>query len=423
MHLKDFHIDQGTCMRCSSCKFTEFYHAKRGETLYGCPSIHKYNFHAYSGSGKLHVGFSINEEHTKLDEAAADVAYKCTLCGSCDFACKTFFKYIDVGENIEALRIACVDEGYGLPEHAEMIKSMKSKGNTLKKSKASRIKWTENAKIKTLDGGETGKVMFHSGCMYGYDKKLTKRLTGLVNVLSDAGVDLITAGTDETCCGGKAIQLGYIDAGKAAAKALMAKLEKSGAKKIVTPCAHCYSAFKYYYPKHGIDLGVEVLHTSELLCRLVESGDLVLNALKPINVTYHDPCNLGRRSEPPKPEFKGDKKLRPMELTRTGELGIYDEPRNIIKAIPDVNLVEMDRIREYAYCCGAGAGVEEANPDLKEFAGRERIKEAAFTGTSTIVTACPWCEESLKSAARQEGIDLKVIDLTDLVIKSAGGDA
>jgi heterodisulfide reductase subunit D len=422
MSLKDYQIDQATCNRCSTCKWVPYYRVNRAETLYGCPSISKYKFHAYSGSGKLHVGFSINEGHTKLDMAAADIAYKCTLCGACDFACKTYYKYIDVAENIEELRIASVKGGFTLPAHLEMITSMKKNGNTLKKPKSSRNDWSSVAAIKTLAKGEKGRVMFHAGCKYSYDAGLQEKLQGTVKVLGNAGVDLVTAGTQEACCGGKALQLGYIDAGTAAAKALKKNLEKSGAKTILTSCAHCYSAFKYYYPRHGVDLGVEVLHTTELFSRLVERGDLDLNTSIPMKVTYHDPCNLGRRSEPYKGKYEGNKRERPMELTRTGEQGVYSEPRKLLEAIPGIKLIEMDRTKAWSYCCGAGAGVEEANPGLKDFAASERIMEAEFTETEAVVTACPWCEESLRSAAEKKGSKLKVMDIADLLIQSAGGE-
>jgi Fe-S oxidoreductase len=421
MSLRDYHVDQGECIRCSTCKWIPYYRLKREETLYSCPSISKYKFHAYSGSGKLHVGFSINEEHTKLDQAAADIAYKCTLCGACDFGCKTYFKYIDVADNIEELRIACVEGGFALPEHKEMVASMNDNGNSLNKAKTEKVDWSKNASIKRLADGQTGRVMLHAGCMYSYDPSLQIRLQDTANVLSNAGVDLITVGIDEACCGGKALQLGFIDTGVKAANALKSNLKNAGAKKLVTSCAHCYSAFKYYYPKHGVDLGVEVLHTTELLSRLADSGNIEFKAPIPMKITYHDPCNLGRRSEPYKGKFEGNKRTRPMELTRTGEQGVYNEPRKLLEAIPEIELVEMDRIKAWSYCCGAGAGVEEANPELMEFAGAERIKEAGFTDTEAVVTTCPWCEESLRKAAAKDGSPTKVMDLTELVIKSADG--
>lgn len=417
-HIKDFYIDQETCMRCSCCKFTDPYAPTRSETLYSCPSIHKYNFHAFSGGGKYSVAFSINEGHTDINETTADIAYKCTLCGACDTICKSNFKYMDPMDNILALRMDCVEAGQTLKPHEEMIASLKENGNMLCADRAGRIAWEDKTPVKQLVKKETGKYFFHAGCLYGYDESLQERLVGMVNLLCEAGVDLITAGVSETCCGSKALQLGFIEEGKAAARALKTKLEKAEAKVLVTPCAHCYSAFKYYYPKFGIDLGVEIMHVTEVFDSLIADGAIKPGATEVGTVTYHDPCNLGRKSEPPKPDFDGDKRERPMALTRTGELGIFDEPRNVITAIPGVELVEMERKRQYSYCCGNGAGVAEANPDLVEFAGKQRIQEAGFTGADTLVTACPWCERSLRDAAEKEGMDLQVMDVADLVIKS-----
>ena len=127
---------------------------------------------------------------------------------------------------------------------------------------------------------------------------------------------------------------------------------------------------------------------------------------------YQDPCNLGRRSEPFKDNYYGqNKRRRPMELVRTGDLGEYQAPRDILAAIPGVELIEMNRIKGWAYCCGNGAGVAEVNPDLLEATSKERMAEAARTGAEVLVTACPMCEYALGKAS-----DMKVVDIVDLVL-------
>ena len=422
MALQDYKADCEGCTRCSVCKWIPFFQVKRGDVQQICPSISKYNFHAYSGGGKLNVAYSIIDRGTKVDKTVAEVAYRCNLCGACDYTCKVYRKDLEPCEVIEELRLACVREGQGLPEHRQIIASLQQNGNSIGKSAAERLEWTEGLNIKTVQSGAQGDAFFYAGCKTSFDTALAKRLRNTVRLLQQGGLDVITAGSAEQCCGSKALQLGYIKEGTEAAQSLLAQVRKAGAKKLITSCAHCYSAFKYYYPRFGITTGVEVLHVTECLSSMLEAGKLTLNNSTPLHVTYHDPCNLGRRSEPFIGLYPGSKKARPATQVRTGAKGVYEPPRKLLTAIQGVTLTEMDRTKGYSWCCGAGAGVPEAYPELTEFAGGERVKEAGYTGAQAIVTACPWCEESLKAAVRKEGRNnLQVLDLAELVAQCAGG--
>ena len=137
-------------------------------------------------------------------------------------------------------------------------------------------------------------------------------------------------------------------------------------------------------------------------------------------VTYHDPCHLGRKGEPFTQEWQGDKLERPMSLKRSGRKGIYEPPRNVIRAIPGMTLTEMERIREYSWCCGLGGGVMEAFPSFGSWTAQERIEEALATGAEALVTSCPWCVRSFKDAVAESKADIGVYDLTELILKSAG---
>jgi Fe-S oxidoreductase len=165
------------------------------------------------------------------------------------------------------------------------------------------------------------------------------------------------------------------------------------------------------------------MHTTEYLEMLINEGKIKLT--KPINkqVTWHDPCHLGRRGEPYK-HWEGKRIAYgltepPRELNR-GVNGIYDAPRNILKAIPGLKLIEMERIREYAWCCGSGGGAKSAYPDFALSTAKERIEEASCTGAGTIVTACPWCEANLNDGIDATESKMKVEDILDLVIESMG---
>jgi Fe-S oxidoreductase len=207
------------------------------------------------------------------------------------------------------------------------------------------------------------------------------------------------------------------------AKQHLELFRKSGAGILVTSCSDCYHAFKVLYDKCGINLGLEVLHTTEYFDRLIKAGKLNPTNKVMAKVTYHDPCHLGRLGEPyihwEGKEIPGHIRLfDPPKEYRRGTHGVYEPPRDVLKSIRGLELVEMDRIKEYAWCCGAGGGVKETNPEFALWTARERIAEAESTGAEAIVTACPGCEQNLNDAAREIGSRLKVYDLVELLEKA-----
>jgi len=419
MTLDDYRLDMMGCSRCSMCKWVPLNQVKSWRYARSCPSISKYNFHAYSGSGKMNVALSLLDGRIELDETVADIAYKCTLCGACDVSCKVYRDDIELCEVIEELRELCVTEGLLIPEHMIMIDSMKKEDNVFGEPKSERGNWAEGLGLKDVNS-ESADVLFHAGCRFSYDEDLRGKVRGSVRLLLDAGADIGIAGKEESCCGGRAYEVGYRGEMDNYADDVVARVKASGATVLVTPCSDCYSTFKYFYPRAGHELGVEVLHITEYIARLVNDRRIALSHDVPLHVTYHDPCHLGRRGEPYLGKWEGDKLLRPLSRKRAGRNGIFDQPRDILKAIPGLKLSEMERVREYSWCCGAGGGVLEAHPDLALWSATERIREAGATGAEAIVTACPWCERSFIDAISEMGEEMAVYDLTELVTMSAG---
>ncbi|MCX7912151.1 MAG: heterodisulfide reductase-related iron-sulfur binding cluster, partial [Dehalococcoidales bacterium] len=146
---------------------------------------------------------------------------------------------------------------------------------------------------------------------------------------------------------------------------------------------------------------------------------------KPVNmvVTYHDPCYLARQGEKyihwnGKEIVKDIIYREPPKEYRRGTEGIYEPPRDVLKSIPGLRLVEMDRIKEYSWCCGAGGGVRESNPEFAMWTALQRIDEAEDTGAAAIATACPWCELMLGEAIQKKGSHLRVYDIVELVEKA-----
>ncbi len=414
MALMDYKKDQFYCNRCSNCKFIPSYRIQAGssDTINICPAMTKYNFHAFSGSGKLEIGYSINDGHSELSETTKNVAYKCTMCGACDYHCKVFRKDIDVIENIEELRKECVNAGLVYPEHQAIADSILSDNNQLVKPAEKRIDFAAGIPVKRVDQGEKGTVYFYAGDVNGFIPSYAEKTGRLLKLLAQKELDIVVSGAAEPTAADKAFDLGFTAVGVKAAKKLAEEVEKSGAEILVTMDAHAYMAFRFHYPRNGVNLNVKVLHITQFLAQLIKDGILTADKTADLHVTYQDPCNLGRRSEPFKDNYYGqNKRRRPMELVRTGDLGEYQAPRDIIQAIPGIQFTEMNRIKGWAYCCGNGAGVAEVNPDLLKATSAERMREAAKTGAEAIVTACPMCEMALHGAS-----EMKVIDIIDLVL-------
>jgi Fe-S oxidoreductase len=169
-------------------------------------------------------------------------------------------------------------------------------------------------------------------------------------------------------------------------------------------------------------MDIEVFHITQYLEKLIEEGKLKLTKKVPMTVTYHDPCHLGRLGEPwihwNGKEIKLTMQLilhDPPKKYRRGLNGVYETPRNILKSIPGLEFIEMYRIREYAWCCGAGGGVIDAYPDFSIWTGAERLREAKAVGARAIVSACPWCKRNFLDAAKETGDDIEVYDIIELV--------
>jgi Fe-S oxidoreductase len=185
--------------------------------------------------------------------------------------------------------------------------------------------------------------------------------------------------------------------------------------------------WKVDYPKMlGIstaDLGFGVAHLVEYVDESIKKGALKFANRIDLRLTYHDPCSLTRLSEPWVP-WAGERGLwgvvdPPLERRR-GSHGIYQPPRDVLNSIPGVELVEMPRMKENAFCCGAGRGTREAFPDFAAWAAEERLTEVGEVGAEAIVSACPWCKDNFAQAVSKNQGSLKVFDFSELVLSAIG---
>ena len=420
MSLEQYAGDMAMCCRCSACKFIPMQKIKGAAFSYACPSISRYNFHAYSGGGRVNIGTAALKNGMNYTDRLLHIVYNCQLCGACDISCK-YAMDMEVLEPITEFRIKCNQDGKTNPALDKIIAGLRRSGSMVP-VKGKRGDWATGLDIKDATR-EKVDVLYHVGCLTSYDKDFWKLAKATAKILQKAGVNFGIAGDAETCCGGRAYQMGYQDDFLRQAKKNMAMIKKSGAKTLITGCADGYQAFKVLYDKFDLKGDLEVLHISEYIDRLIKEGRLKPRKKVDISVTYHDPCRLGRLGEPwihwSGKKIPGDRFVfDPPKPYRRGANGVYEPPRNVLKSLPGVKLTEMTRIKEYSWCCGAGGGVNDSNPDFAKWTAKKRIEEAVATGAEALVTACPWCEKTFNEAIKESDSPIKIYDIVEFVAKA-----
>lgn len=413
MSLEDRRPYLEACTRCSQCKFVPVPASRQFSSI--CPSIDHGQFHAFSGGGKVITSYALNSGVAQITPKVVESVYACTMCGGCDVACK-----VNMGEEVEPLdslyelRAHMVREGAVPTPLARMVEALRREGSH-HGPRAERSLWAEGLGLKNATV-EPVEVLLHVDGENAFDRGQWPQLRALVRILQAAGVDFGIAYDAENDSGGHAYDLGFQDDALDFARRQRQQLEQSGASILLCASASAYAAFRGHYPRMGMALdGTRIVHSTEFVAELLESGRLVLKAPAVLKATYHDPCRLGRLSEPVEPWSGGTidvlniltvpDSTRPV---RFGTKGQYDAPRLLLRHIEGLELVEMERNREFAYCCGAGSGVAEAYPAMGEKAALSRLDEARNTGASCVVTACGGCQRHLAATARAHSLDIEV---------------
>ena len=419
MSLENYRSTMMGCSKCSYCKFIPLAKVQSIKYSCGCPSVDFYGFHTYSGGGRLTAALSFLDGRSSYTEEVKNMVYQCQLCGNCDVTCKVCRYNMEVQGALEEIRARLVEDGQTLPVHDLAIENLRKENNMVMKPGAGRGDWAKGLGLKDLKN-EQCDTMFFAGCRPSFDRDAQKTAMAAVRVLNHAGVNPGIMGDAEICCGSAAYNLGYRDDFLRQAAANISALKKAGVKTIVTSCANCYWAFVRLYNRiDGFD--IEVMHTVQLAEKLIKEGKLRFTKEVPLKVTYHDPCRLGRLGEPHVPwdgevteVFNIIPKHTPPKPRYNGAWGIYDPPREILKAIPGLSLIEMERSRESSWCCGAGAGVGAAFPDFNSKTVQDRIEEAEGTGADALATACPLCGLNFTEAITEKGSGMKVYDVLEL---------
>jgi Fe-S oxidoreductase len=403
------------CMRCTFCKFIDLNWVTSLRFSRQCPIDTRYAFNLYSPHGLLHSALEELDGKLEFSPKLMDALFKCTLCGACDARCKRNLD-IEVLQVIENLRARCVEQGKGpMPEHKAMAENIRKTRNEYGKPHEDRLKWLP----KEIKPAQKADIVYFVGGNSAYKQPELAQAT--VKILKQTETEFMLL-ADEWCDGNYVLATGQVELARELAEHNVEEIKKTGAKTVITSSAECYKSLKVDYPKllgkSTEDMPYTALHITEYLDQLMKDGKLEFKKDLQMKVTYHDPCNLGRLSEPWQEWVPNYVRVIPIgKVWRRGDRGIYDPPRNILKGISGIELVEMERTRSNAWCAGSCGGTALAFPDFALWTAGERIEEAQASGAEAIVTCSPDAKEILARAVEEKKIKMPVYDITEIILR------
>jgi heterodisulfide reductase subunit D len=388
-------IEMEACTRCGECiENCPTFSEARNEEIHPLQKINRTKtFWKADHLGFLARLFGMKPPTEEELAAFSKGVYQCTLCGRCHVVCPV---QIDTRPLWISMREMLVDLELNPALMNQLRETVTTHYNISGDPNESRLGWSANMAVvpEGMDRRQNAEVVYFIGCVASFYPMVYSVPQSFVSLMDKAGVDFTTMGGDEYCCGFPLTIAGMGDSAQALMHHNVETVRAMGAKKLVAACPSCYHTWHHEYPKlMGEPLGFEVLHETEFLVDLIKSGAFDLKPVEKV-VTYHDPCDLGRTS------------------------GIYDEPREIIGAIPGLTFVEMKDTRERSLCCGGGGDVEMADAEVAKAVGRSRILQAQETGAGFVITSCQQCKRTLLGAARTNKVRVRTLDISELLLES-----
>jgi Fe-S oxidoreductase len=338
---------------------------------------------------KFPVRRIINQAKFGVVPFESEDLWLCTTCGNCVQRCPRGVKIIDV---MRAMRRVLVPDGVvptSIPNLRGFMTSIASVGNPWGQEPQDRANWAKDLGVKEFSEGT--EVLYFSCCYTSYDPRLKKVAQATADLLTKAGVDFGILGAKEMCCGESVRKAGNETLFKRLARENIKTFIENGVKKILVSSPHCYHAFKNEYSEFKVNF--EVVHASQYFAQLINEGRLKPTKEYRKQVTYHDPCYLGRHN------------------------GIYDEPREALKRIPGLELNEMSESRQNSLCCGMGGSRIWMETAKEERFSNLRLEQAREVGAEVLATSCPYCitqfEDSRLTLKDSESTQIK--DITEIL--------
>jgi heterodisulfide reductase subunit D len=336
-----------------------------------------------SPKGRLQIIRHLLEGSIRPSKELSHAFFLCSLCGDCRDKC---IEGIDTTELFEVVRELLVKENVGIDTHSKFMQSIVDNNNPYFEPHEKRFAWLP--KKLSLGNPITPEYVYFVGCTSAYRRQQIAVAT--TEILHKANVKFTFI--DENCCGSPLLRTGHKEVAKKVAYENIETITKTGVKKVITSCAGCYRTLKQDYPiLLDQELPFEVIHSAELLSELIKDGKLELTDGTPMNVTYHDPCHLGRHA------------------------GVYEPPRDVLKSIPNLKFVEMSENRNNALCCGAGGGFRSGYKDLSIELATLRVSQVKKIDAEILASSCPFCHYNLELGRDNVDKNIKVVDITELI--------
>ena len=314
----------------------------------------------------------------------SDTVFRCTLCGNCQEVCPIGIHLKDLWLS---LRHDMVHSKF-YPKKIDMIQeNLKESRNVFAEDNEERADWVEDMRDAPEHGyiKDQAEIVYFTGCVAAYFPLAQKIPMALAEILDVGKVDFTLLGEEEWCCGFPMLGAGLKELFKEFMDHNLEAVREKGAKRIIFACPSCYQMWREYYPSE-----FEIVHASQFLMEMVKEKRLPLQEL-PMTVTYHDPCDLGRGAR------------------------VYEEPREVIRSIPGIKLVEFTQNRENCQCCGGGGNLEMIDANLSAEIAKRKIEDAQSTGAQAIITSCQQCVRTMTTYVKRNKVPIEVLDITQLI--------
>lgn len=333
------------------------------------------------------------------DVMTEEEIWSCTTCRNCEDQCPVGNEHVD--KIIDLRRHLVLMEGSMPTEGQRALQNIERQSNPWGLNRNDRANWSgevEGIKVPTVKDNPGFEYLFFVGSMGSYDLRSRKVSRAFVRLLNEAGVNYAILGNEEKNSGDTPRRMGNEMLFQQLCMENIATFEKYGVQKIVTACPHTFNTFKNEYPEFGLE-GVEVLHHTQLLDQLIRQGKLKPKHEVKERIVYHDSCYLGRYND------------------------VYDQPRDVLRAIPGVELVEMKRTRENAMCCGAGGGMMWMEETSGKRVNLARTEQALETNPGIISSACPYCLTMMEDGTKAKEVEerVKAKDVAEILELSVFG--
>ena len=363
-----------------------------GRCMAACPwnLVEKLNYTTYRLCQRIKLGAIIESEEKEAIAADTIDVFRCVGCDSCKHECPRGVSLSDV---LRAVRRILVDYDSYPSELKSVISRLYNSGNPLGEPAERRADWAQELNIPQFN--ESRDYLYFPCCLPAYDTRAKNVAQATAKILKKAGVNFGIIGQEEFCCGEAVRRVGAEKVFQTAVKNNTGVFAKKGVRKVITTSPHCYTTFKNEYPEYYD--AFDAIHATQIFAQLINEKKIVLK--KPFNktVVYHDPCTLGR------------------------QMGVLEEPREVLKSIPELKLIEVPVFnREYSVCCGAGAmGLWRDWPQDERLANL-RTEQILNTGAEILAVACPYCLQMFEETLKSMDADIEVMDIAEILYESLG---